>query len=130
MHAIGTEGNGCGRLRGGPSKRAFEGDQASVDRRLVAELHVVARQPRVRAHGPAIRGGDVPVDQHLVEDETGEAMRLTISGEAHAFAVVGRYVDCRDGHQLALGVFDYLGGNWWHVCVEELHPSIFSALAS
>src|SRR5262249_57416062 len=94
---------------------ALQGDKPALDHGLVAELHVIAGQPGVRAHGSAVRCGDLPIDEHLVEDEAGEALRLAVACEAPSLAIVGRDVDGRARHQLAPGVLDQLGGYLWHV---------------
>ncbi len=121
VHAVRAQRDGGRGVGGGPAQRPLEGDEATVDDRLVARADVVARQPRVGAHRPTLGGGDVPVLEHLVEDEAGEALLLAVAGQADAFAVVGRDVDGRAGHQLAGRVLDQLGGDLRHV-VEELSP--------
>ncbi len=111
VHAIRTQGDGGGGIGGGAPEGALERHEASFHQGLVAQLDVVARQPRVGAHRPTLGRGDVPVLEHLVEDEAGEALLLPVARQTNAFAVVGRDVDGRAGHELAGRVLDQLGGD-------------------
>ena len=73
VHAVRAErdrGRGVGRRA---PERPLERDEPAFDRRLVAELDVVARQPRVRAHGAALGRGDVPVRRASRRGRSGRA---------------------------------------------------------
>ena len=111
MHAVRTQRDGGGGIGRRPPERPLEGDQTALDHCLIAQLDVIAWQPGVGAHGASLRGGDVPVDEHLVEDEAGDPVLLAVARQADTFAIVRGDVDGRARRQLARGVLDQLGGD-------------------
>src|SRR5690606_2855974 len=100
VNPVGAKRHLAGGAGGGRAQAALEGHEAAFDRRLVADLDVVARQPGVGAHGPAVAGGGLPVVEHGPEYERGQLVRFGTRGGADAVAVILGDVDRGASHDL------------------------------
>src|SRR5690606_39351976 len=122
VDAVGAKRHFAGRARGGCAQAALEGHEAALDRRLVADLDVVARQTGIGAHGPAVAGGRLPVVEHGLEHERGQLVRFGTRGGTDAVAVVLGNVDGRATHDLERGLVEL--AHRYHDCTITLNSPV------
>src|SRR5262249_36944081 len=67
---------------GGAAQGGLEGDRSALDRGLVADLHVPARQAGVAAHGAPVLLGRLVVVEHGLDHERGAGALLAGGGAA------------------------------------------------